>query len=386
MNENKAYRLDSCEITTCVDSDVAHEALLVSINNAKEKVLTEYPEAKNLNVAFERSQGDTIIKLVFERYEKKEERMDADSEETSVVNVNNGNLKKVLLFIVIVTLIIVGYKCCEPSTQPGFDPSLNYDSLKNVVMKPTDSIEKDKVDTVDVLEPVAVNIKLVEERAEFLVNFYTNVIFGNGSIEELVNNSTPKLLQELKDAYDYECDQGDCYAIWCFRTGYQDGPSDESKVNSVIYLGDNWFKVNYVDMGHVASTKIKFVGVEGILLMDEICFMDADESDGDVENEDVDSLDETSLTSEYDSVDIVGVWRGSTNWGGVIMTETIEFNNDGSGYYKINDDVLPFTWKKKGSSMIEFYSSEGKQELRIDNGRIIDVSANGTNGTVFEKQ
>lgn len=386
MNENKTYRLDSWDITVCVDSDVAHEALLVSINNAKEKVLTEYPEAKNLNVAFDRSQGYTIIKLVFERYEKKEERIDADSEESSVVNVDNGYFKKVILFLVIVTLIIVGYKCCESPTQPGFDPSLNFDSLKNVVIKPTDSIEKGKEDTVDVLEPVAVDIKLVEERAEFLVNFYTNVIFGNGSIVELVNNSTPKLLQELKDAYDYECDQGDCYAIWCFRTGFQDGPSDESKVNSVIYLGNNWFKVNYVDMGHVASTKIKFVGVEGVLLMDEICFMDADESDGDVENENVDLLDETSLTSEYDSVDIVGVWRGSTNWGGVIMTETIEFNYDGSGYHKINDDVLPFTWKKKGSSMIEFYSSEGKQELKIDNGRIIDVSANGTNGTVFEKQ
>lgn len=239
MIDDKVYRLDSREITVCPDGDVSHEALLVLINNAKEKVFAEYPEAKNLKVVFERSQGDTIIKLEFERYETDEERNGAENKVATKVNVKEGRLKKILLCLVVVALIIVGYKCSESPTR----------SEENL---PMDS---------------------------------------------------------------------------------------------------------YVEAG-------------------------GDESDEKI----VDSRDGTILAGEDNSVDIVGVWCGSTNWGGVVMTETIEFNKDGSGYYKINNDVLPFTWKKKDSSIIEFYSSEGKQVLKIDNGRIIDVSASGMNGTVFEKQ
>ena len=79
MIDDKVYRLDSREITVCPDGDVSHEALLVLINNAKEKVFAEYPEAKNLKVVFERSQGDTIIKSEFERYETDEERNGAEN-------------------------------------------------------------------------------------------------------------------------------------------------------------------------------------------------------------------------------------------------------------------------------------------------------------------
>ncbi len=111
------------------------------------------------------------------------------------------------------------------------------------------------------------------DKTEFLKNFYLDYVLNSrdNNFEEIAHDvCTPKLLKFLADNYEYDCDSGDCYAIWLFRTGLQDGPSDENKVTSVTPLEDNWYRVKYVDLGTFGTTCIHFVADDGVLKMDEI--------------------------------------------------------------------------------------------------------------------
>lgn len=107
--------------------------------------------------------------------------------------------------------------------------------------------------------------------SEFLKGFYAHYVFGNESMERIAKDvCTPRLLDYLKRQYDYDCPDGPCYAMWCFRTGMQDGPSDVSKVTSVKAENDGWFKVSYLDMGNHGTTRIRFIMMKGKYRMDEI--------------------------------------------------------------------------------------------------------------------
>lgn len=71
------------------------------------------------------------------------------------------------------------------------------------------------------------------------------------------NVCTPKLLQKLKDAYEYDCEDGECYATWLFKTNNQDGLSDVCEVKNISLEDDNWYKIEYVDMGNEGTTFVR---------------------------------------------------------------------------------------------------------------------------------
>ncbi len=97
---------------------------------------------------------------------------------------------------------------------------------------------------------------------------------------------------------------------------------------------------------------------------------------------------EGTLTSELDNScnNVIGTWEGSCDFGGILMYETLVFKKDGSGMYKVNNTRLPFTWKMKDTSTIEAQSSEGEMMLKIINGHITDIRANGSYGTTFYRK
>jgi len=104
-----------------------------------------------------------------------------------------------------------------------------------------------------------------------LSDFYNDYVFGNKDFSSIAQTTcTPRLLQQLKDAYEYECESGDCYAMWLFRSGNQDGVSDVSKVTNVTDEGDGWFKVSYIDMGIEGATYIRLIQYGEVQLIDEI--------------------------------------------------------------------------------------------------------------------
>lgn len=103
-----------------------------------------------------------------------------------------------------------------------------------------------------------------ETVTEFLKMFYARFVFDGESMDRVASDiCTPKLLKYLEKQYDYDCLEAPCYAIWCFRTDMQDGPSDVSKVTDVIHENDGWFEVSYLDMGNEGVTRIHFIMQDG---------------------------------------------------------------------------------------------------------------------------
>lgn len=106
------------------------------------------------------------------------------------------------------------------------------------------------------------------EAIRFIKSFYTNCVFKTTNyIPILKKHCTAKLLKELKDDYKYD---GEGYAIWNFRTGQLDGPSDISKVTAVTASGKGLYKVTFIDMGIKGCRTLKIVNENGTLKFDAI--------------------------------------------------------------------------------------------------------------------
>lgn len=112
-------------------------------------------------------------------------------------------------------------------------------------------------------------------KEEFLREFYTECVFGvNPECRKiLVENSSERLLKCLRDGYGYDCEDDNCYAIWLFRTGFQDSDYravDTTGVKEVVNLKGGYYLVRYFDMGWKGATRIRFVEENGKLVMDEL--------------------------------------------------------------------------------------------------------------------
>ena len=73
---------------------------------------------------------------------------------------------------------------------------------------------------------------------------------------------TANALKKLKDSYEFDCEDNDCYAFYELRTQEQDskpGTTGESDVTDIESIGDNWYVVKYSDMGWFGMTRIKIV-------------------------------------------------------------------------------------------------------------------------------
>ena len=94
---------------------------------------------------------------------------------------------------------------------------------------------------------------------EFLYTLYKDYVFGASDF----NKIAPKILSQevsqfLQDNYGYILEEGEIgYAVWMFRTGYQDGPNDVRVFERFIHLGGGWVRVYYTDMGHDGVTDLK---------------------------------------------------------------------------------------------------------------------------------
>lgn len=94
--------------------------------------------------------------------------------------------------------------------------------------------------------PVKINQEEIEqqEQVQFLEIFYKKLNYSEW--EELDNyvrkNVTSNALQTLRDEYDYECDDGDCLALWMFS--YEAGDDTDKLIERKIEaLSENTFLV-----------------------------------------------------------------------------------------------------------------------------------------------
>ena len=84
-------------------------------------------------------------------------------------------------------------------------------------------------------------------------DFYEHVL----DIKPMTDKYLQKTLSEDVLNSIWETEYEDTYSFWVFRTGLQDGPSDESSVESVEPLGDGWYRVTYSDMGNPGITDVR---------------------------------------------------------------------------------------------------------------------------------
>lgn len=69
-------------------------------------------------------------------------------------------------------------------------------------------------------------------------------------------------LKKLREDYEFDCEEGSCYAYYALRTEMQDSkPGSEgiSEIYSIEYDGDDWYLVSYSDMGWPGKTRIKII-------------------------------------------------------------------------------------------------------------------------------
>ena len=127
------------------------------------------------------------------------------------------------------------------STSTRVDPAATkVDSLASTVEAPqTTTAEEEKLVTV------------------FLTDLYEkyvlDIIPGSHDFIKIESHFSPKILKKMRKEFEYD---GGGYAVWIFRTGVQDGPS-ESQLRSITPEGDGWYKVSFSDMGYKGSCRFK---------------------------------------------------------------------------------------------------------------------------------
>ena len=88
---------------------------------------------------------------------------------------------------------------------------------------------------------------------QIITDFFNAVLVKTEMTEDLLKNTlSENILESL-----WEADYMDTYSYWVFRTGFQDGPSSESSIESIEPLGDGWYQVSYLDMGMPGVTEVK---------------------------------------------------------------------------------------------------------------------------------
>lgn len=87
---------------------------------------------------------------------------------------------------------------------------------------------------------------------EFIRDMYDNSLYEDYSF--LQQHCADSLLTRLSEAYDYE---GEGYAVWEFRSGAQDGPSNEHSLTSIEYEGNGWYRYTAIDMGITFMRRIR---------------------------------------------------------------------------------------------------------------------------------
>ncbi len=100
---------------------------------------------------------------------------------------------------------------------------------------------------------------------EFIRDMYEKTLYEDYTFLE--QNCTESLLAKLSEEYDYE---GEGYAVWKFRSGAQDGPSNEHVMTNIEDEGNGWYKYTAKDMGITFTKRIRIAHEGGRGLIDDL--------------------------------------------------------------------------------------------------------------------
>lgn len=107
---------------------------------------------------------------------------------------------------------------------------------------------------------------------KFITDMYNNTKYVDDSFLE--SHCSEQMLKKLQEEYDYDCYEGNCYAVWLFRSGNQDGISDRNEIISVEALGGHWYRYDYYDMGYTGANKIKVIKQNGAFIIEDVEYVE----------------------------------------------------------------------------------------------------------------
>ena len=159
---------------------------------------------------------------------------------------------KKILFTLIVPSVFLFLASCSNSpekaspAETGVDStSTRVDSAATKVDSLASTVESPQTTTAEEEKLVTVFLKDLYEK-------YVLEIRGYHDFSKIKSHFSPKILKKMRKEFEYD---GGGYAVWIFRTGVQDGPS-ESQLRSITPEGDGWYKVSFSDMGYKGSCRI----------------------------------------------------------------------------------------------------------------------------------
>ena len=107
-------------------------------------------------------------------------------------------------------------------------------------------------------------ISAYAENGDLIKSVYDKFVFAIDTESEEINHPekyfTAHALKKLQDAYDFDCDDGPCYAFYALRTEANDskpGTDEASVIYTITSVGDGWYIVSYSDMGWPGQTRIR---------------------------------------------------------------------------------------------------------------------------------
>lgn len=105
-----------------------------------------------------------------------------------------------------------------------------------------------------------------QDYSNLIKTVYTNFVFAIDEDSDVYAHPeryfTENALKKLKDSYEFDCEDNNCYAFYELRTEAQDskeGTTGESVITDIESIDDNWYVVKYTDMGWPGMTRIKIV-------------------------------------------------------------------------------------------------------------------------------
>ena len=137
-------------------------------------------------------------------------------------------------------LALAGFASCGASSEKNDNKTI---------------IEQSSVADDDVSDEDTENISLIN-------TVYEKFVFAidSQSDENPEKYFSDKALKKLQEDYEFDCEEGSCYAFYALRTGMQDsnpGTEGASGICDIEPDGDGWYMVSYVDMGWPGKTRIK---------------------------------------------------------------------------------------------------------------------------------
>ncbi len=100
--------------------------------------------------------------------------------------------------------------------------------------------------------------------SDLIKTVYSKFVFATDEDAEVYAHPeryfTENALKKLRDSYEFDCEEDNCYAFYELRTLEQDskpGTAGESEIVNIESSGDGWYIVKYSDMGWSGMTQIK---------------------------------------------------------------------------------------------------------------------------------